>query len=876
MKWFRRRRRLDEDLSEELRSHLEMRAEVNTAAGMTPEQARAAARRQFGNPTLIHEETRRVHVNEYLETVAQDLRYAVRGFLRNPAFTLTAILALALGIGATTAVFSVVDRVLFRALPYADADRLVSFGIMAPLASSEFFFSGPYLEWRRADTPFAAMTSWSGMVDCDLSDRNPARLACAHVESTFLPTFGIHPLIGRNFTTFEDTPHGAKVALLSHGLWRSRFAGDPRVLGRIIHLDGEPVTVIGVLPRDFELPRLNQADILVPQRLAPPLTAGGPGHAIRTFARLKPGIRIRQAYAGLQPLFARFMTTVPPAFRKEVTLRLRSVRDLQTQDARLASWLLLGSVAAVLLIACANVANLVLARAAQRRREMAVRAVLGAGPRRLIRQTLTESLLLAVIGGAAGCGLAWLLLRVFLSIAPAGIIHLEQARLDQRVLLFTLATACASGLLFGLAPALESPRVETLAGWRAIGATRGAFRKALVVAQVCASLVLLTGAGLLMRSLWNLENAPLGLRGTSSIIEAHFVLGLENYRQPARQMAFFERLEARLDRLPGVTAAALSDSIPPSGPMRAMPYTAIQAERHPRYTKGVGGMIGWRFITPGYFAAMGVPILRGRGFTPQDRNAAENSVVISASLARRLFPQEDPIGRHVRFSGAPWYTVAGICGDVKSQGLAEPAGPEYYLVRRRGDDPVYRNQMPPTGWRGAYAIIRTPEDPAAAADTLRRTIAALDPTVPIEVRTMRERVGRLAERPRFDATLLGLFAAMGVLLAAIGLYGVIAFLVAQRTQEIGVRMALGATPPDIVKLMLSHVARWTLLGTLLGIAGSLASAHWLRAMLFGVTAYDPVAIASAVVLLLSVAMLAAWLPSRRAARVDPMRALRIE
>lgn len=876
MKWFRERRRIDEELAEEVRFHLDMRAGLNQDQGMTPEQARDHARRQFGNATLIAEDTRRMHVSEFMESLGEDLRYAARGFLRNPAFAITAIVVLAIGIGATTAVFSVVDRILFRDLPYPHADRLVSFGIMAPLDTSEFFFSGPYFEWRRAQTPFEAMTTWSSITDCDLTDSNPARLGCAPVESTFLPTFGIQPIIGHNFTDREDVQNGPKVALISYGLWRTRFGGDARVVGSVIHLNNVPTTVIGVLPADFEMPRLNHVDLLIPQRLNHPVP-GSPGHELRAFARLKPGISIPQAYAELQPLFAQFLPGVPAPFRKEVSLRIRSVHDLQIEGARLASWLLLGAVISVLLIACANVANLMLARSAHRRREMAVRTVLGAARARLVRQTLTESVLLSMVGAIAGCGLAWGLLRLFISIAPAGILRIEQAHLDLRVLLFALAASCVCGVLFGIAPALDRPRSETLTGWRTIGASRVLFRQTLVVLQVCASMILLTAATLLLRSLWNLEDVPLGLRGADNIVSASFVLGPAGYAQPARQIAFFEELESRLAQLPGVTASALTDSMPPSGRVRARPYTAMEAEGHPRFTEGVGGMITWRFITPGYFAAVGVPVVEGRGFTEQDRDTNQNTVVLSASLARRLFPGENAVGRHLRFgANEPWHTVVGIAGDVKNNGLQSPASPEYYLIRRHGKDPVYQNQMPPTGWRGATAVIRTSGNPAMAADVLRRTIAELEPTVPVDIRTMRDRVAQLATGPRFNATLLLIFAAIGVLLAAVGLYGVIAFLVAQRKQEIGVRMALGATPRDIAAMVMSHAARWTLLGTLLGIAGSLAAARLLRTMLFGIKSYDPMTIACTVLLLIGVAGLAAWLPSRRASRVDPMIALRVD
>lgn len=866
----------DAELSEELRCHVEMRTELNRQSGMTSEAAAASARRQFGNATWIHEETRLMHVNEFLETALQDIRYALRGFRRHPGFTLSAILALALGIGGASAVFSVVDRVLFRQLPYREPDRLVSVGMMTPLDNSEFMFSASYSDWQRTQSPFEQMGSFGGVVDCDLTEGSPASLGCAQVEWNLLPTLGIQPILGRSFTAGEDVPNGPKVALLSYGLWQARFAADPNIAGKAISLNGVPTTILGVLPAVFEFPRLNRADVLVPLRLNRALPPGSSGRDIRAFARLKPGVTAAQAQAALAPLFAQFLTSVPPPFRKQVSLRVRSVRDLQTEQSRLASWLLLAAVGALLLIACSNVANLMLARAARRRREIAVRAAIGASRARIFRQTLTESISLGLIGGVVGCGLAFAMLRAFTALAPGGILRLDQARLDVRALAFTFAVALISSVLFGIAPGMSVPRANSLTGGRSVGAAPGILRHVLVVLQIAISLVLLSGATLLMRTLWNLEAAPLGF-DQEHVIAASFVLGPARYADPKRQQEFFETLESRVANIPGVRAAAISDTVPPAGRVRSRPYTALQAEGHPRYTQDSGGMIAWRFVTPGYFAALGVPILHGRNFTEEDRDPERNAVVLSESLARRLFPGEDPVGRTVSFGqDEPWHQVVGIAADVKNAGVAEKSDPEYYLVRRHGKDPVYPVQMAPAGWRSATVVIRTILDGRAAANSLRGAVEALDSTVPVDVKSMRERVGKLAARPRFDAALLTLFAAMGLLLAAIGLYGVVAFLVAQRTQEIGLRMAMGATPADIAGMVLWGAARWTAAGAGLGIVGSLAAARTLKSMLYGVGTHDLPSLAAAAVLLVVVSLSAAWAPARRAASVDPLAALRVE
>ncbi len=807
-------------------------------------------------------------IRHHLDILTQDLRYAGRAFVRTPTFTLAAVFAIALGTGAGTAVFSVVDRILFRSLPYAQADRLVSLGFVAPIIPQEFMLGTDYLEWRAHQQPFALLTSSTGIDDCDLTTANPVRLECAQVEASFLPTLGIQPIAGRNFTRDEDRPNAPPVALLSYGLWQSRFAGDRNIVGKSIPLDGRSATILGVLPREFEMPTLEHVDVLVPQALdEAQQRRPNTGRVLQSIARLKPGVTPAQAAAALGPLFQESLEFVPGPFRKEVKLRVRPLRDRQIHDARLASWILLSAVLAVLLIACANVANLLLARAASRQRELAVRLALGASRGRLVRQTLTESLLLAATGGMAGCLLAAALLRIFVAIAPEGIPRLPQATIDLRVLLFTLAVSLTCGIAFGLAPALEHPRAEMLAGWRSVGARQYLFRHALVAAQIRASLVLLTGASLLLRSLWNLQNQPLGMR-TGSVLTATVTLGQQSYGEPAAQLAFFEELEARLHRIPGVTQMALTDSTPLSGSARSTIYSVIDVAGRPHSAEGTGGMVAWRAITPGYFAALGIPILRGRGFQEPDRDPRQNTVILGDALARRMIPAEDPLGKQIRPGrSGPWLTVIGVAGNVKNSALMEPDDPEFYVVRHHAPEPFGRT---------ATAILTGPLDPAALSRWVRGTVAALDPTLPLNIETLDQRVGKLAQRPRFNAWLLGMFAAMGLLLSAIGLYGVVSFLVAQRTREIGVRMALGATPGAVTRLVLGHAARWTLAGAALGLAGSWFAARLLETMLFHVSRRDPWMFAAAASTLWATAMLAAWLPSRRAARLDPIETLRQE
>lgn len=805
-----------------------------------------------------------------MNNLLQDLRFGIRMLVKNPGFTAVAVLTLALGIGSTTAVFSVADRILFRSLPYPDSERLASVGFVAPIEPNEFMLGTDYLEWRANQTPFEIFTSMQpGIADCDLTDQNPVRLSCARVESSFLPTFGVQPLLGRNFTRDEERPNAPRVAVISHGLWRSRFGGDPQAIGKTISLDGQSVNIVGVLASDFEFPTLAHVDMLLPLALDEARQhRPDTGQVLRSFARLKPGVTPEQARAALAPLFQESLKWVPAPFRKEVKVMVRSLRDRQVQDYRRASWILLAAVFAVLLIACANVAGLLLARGVSRERELAVRAALGAGRWRLFRQSLTESVLLGVAGGAAGCLVAYLLLYLCIALAPVGIPKLNQAALDLRALMFAVGVSILSGVVFGLVPSLVRPRPEALVSKPAAGIARHTVRQALVAIQVAMSLVLLAGASLLLRTLWNLQYQPLGLQA-EGVITANFSLGVQRYPQPAQQLAFYDDLETRVRRLPGVSAWALSDSLPPGGAMRSTVFAGITVEGHPRFAEGTGGMVGWRAVTPGYFGALRIPILRGRAFEEADRNPDQHAIVLSDSLARRLFPGENAVGRRLqRFREQPvWFTVVGVAADVKNGGLNLPADPEYYVVR---------GHAPEDATRRTSLIIRTSLNSNAVAGWLRPEIAAIDPTLPMTIETMTQRIGTLAARPRFNAALLSLFAALGLLLAAVGIYGVIAFLVTQRTQEIGIRMALGAARIDILGLIFRQGLGMILAGVGVGLVGAFTLTRFLSGQLFGVRPTDPVTFGLASLLLVGVTGLASYFPARRATKVDPMVALRYE
>jgi predicted permease len=805
---------------------------------------------------------------QQVEVFAQDLRYAARSLWHNRVFTAAALFAIALGVGSSTAVFSVVDRILFRSLPYPHDDRLVSFGIVAPIVPQEFMLGYDYVDWRERQIPFEALGSWSGVNDCDLMDSDPVRLRCASADSSLLPALGIEPFMGRNFTAEEDRPNGPGAALISHALWRNRFNGDPGILGRRLRLDGQSPAVVGVLPPRFELPALAAVDLLLPQALdVAAQRTRKIATLLYTVARLKPGVTIAQAHSALEPLFQESLQFVSPQLRKDVKLRIRSLRDRQVQEARLASWILLASVLAVALIACANVANLLLARGAARQRELAVRAVLGAGRGRLVRQTLTESALLGLAGGAAGCAVAFVLMRVFVAIAPAGIPRLHQAAMDLRVLAFTFALSLVCGMLFGAAPARQSVRAETLTGTRVSPAGGNLLRQGLVAAQICVSLVLLTGACSLLRSLWTLQNQPLGIQ-PANVLTASINLGRHSYSAAPRRLAFFEQLEERLRRISGVMDVAIADSLPPiESAARSVMYAAIDVEGRPRSEDTLGGRAASRLITPGYFPALGIPILRGRGFQEEDRDPNQNVVIVSDRMARRMFPGEDPLGKQIRPGRVgPWLTVVGVVGNVKNNGLADREDPEYYVPRKRSGPVSY----------DAAAIMRSPADPGRLATVVRAEIGALDPALPVSIEPLERRISQLAQRPRFNAVVLGIFAGMGLILAATGIGGVMSYLVVQRTREIGVRMALGSTPGAISRLILKRAVCWIAAGSLLGLIGSLFANRLLRSMMFRISPNDPWTFALALSILLVCALAAAWIPARRAARVDPMQALREE
>jgi len=864
------------EVDEELAFHLEQQTEANIAAGMTPVEARRQAVISFGGVEQAREECREERPGFWMETLVQDVRYSVRGFRRNPMFTLTIVVTLMLGIGATTAVFSVVDRILFRSLPYAHADRIVSVGLVHSVETQEFMLGYFYYDWQRNQKPFETLTSENAVTgECDLTERNPVQLSCSSVEGNFLPTLGVSPVLGRNFLPEEDEPNGPRVALISYGLWLNHYSLDRSILNKTIDIDGNPVRVIGILPKDFEMPRLQAADVLFPRTVDEATdrkSNGGLGGPRRAFARLKPGVSVEQAEAELQPLFQQALKQIPSDFRYDFHLKVRSLRDRQMQDVHLIAWVLLGAVFAVLLIACANVASLLMARGAMRQRELAVRSALGASRARLARQALTESLLLSLAGAITGGVLAEGLLRLFLAIAPASIPYLNKTQLDLRIICFTAVLSILCGAIFGLGPALQKPGGGALSGRSLKSFSHATVRQWLVVLQIATSMVLLAGAMLLLRSFRNLENQNLGMRADNTVT-ASIALGQHTYPTPASQLNFFQRLTTRLQFAPGITLVSVSDSLPPAAGRSSGRLDEIVVAGRSPSDAGITGVVASRRVSPEYFDALGIPIVQGEGFREEDMTASQHPIVLSKRLASLVFPNENPIGQRIRFdkvaASEPWSTVVGVAADVKNSGLTKEEVPEFYRLRR--------NLPSDWGWpRTSVIVVRSSLSADQTSRWIRSQVATLDPTLPVDIETLHMRVSKLADQPRFQTLLVGFFALIGLVLAVIGLYGVISFLVTHQTQEIGVRMALGASRGDILWLVMGRSLRLIAGGAIAGLIAALAASRVLSSLLFSVGPRDPFSYGFVVALLVCVGLVASLIPARSATRVDPAVALRSE
>lgn len=871
---FRKRR---SEFDEEIEFHLEQAITIRIAAGMDPAEARRQALIEFGGIEPTREQCERQRPGWWIGTVVQDVHYAFRGFGRNPLFTISVLITLALGIGATTAVFSVVDRILFRPLPYADPNRIVSLGFVHSLERQEFVMGRFYVEWQKDQTPFSALAAQStGVHNCDLIENDPAQLNCISFQASFLPLFGISPALGRNFLPEEDRPNGPPVVMISYGLWKGHYSSDPHILDRMINVDGNPARVVGVLPKDFQFPTLEAADIVSPFALDPAIQQkanGGFGYPERVFARLRPGVSVTQAYAQMLPLFNNDLKLFPPSAKSETHLSIRTLRDREMQDMRPVAWVLFGFVLAVLLIACANVAGLMMARGAGRQRELAVRAAIGASRGRLIRQALTEALVLSLAGGLAGLSTAQALVMVFVHLAPAGIPFISKAHLDLRIAVFAALVSCLCGVLFGLATALQKPGLAALNAKTHMSRSHALLRRSMVTAQIAVSLILLSGAALLLRSFTKIEEQNLGIR-TGGVLTVRVALPSWRYNTDQKIMDFYLRLESSLQRLPGTRAVGISDSIPPGGWQADFRFADVHVQGKPPIPPGTGGSVVGRSVTPDYFRALNIPIVRGRNFAEEDRTGVEREVILSRLMAERLFPGEEPIGKRLLpgahlSSGAP-AIVVGVADDVKNNGLTESSDPEMYTLRRSVPNSI--------DWGGSHKLVVLDSTllPATIEPWIRSEVSSIDRTIPVDMEPLNQSINRLADRPRFETTLLGFFALTGLVLAIVGLYGLIAFMTTQRTHEIGVRMALGATRANILRLIANDGLRMVLVGSVVGLGTALVVSRMLRTLLFQVSIYDPLTYIAVPLFLLLVALAAILIPARAGTRVEPAITLRAE
>jgi predicted permease len=720
----------------------------------------------------------------------------------------------------------------------------------APISPDEFLLEADFGYLREHASVFEAVSAMSRTNDCDLNETQPLRLACTRVMWDLLPLLGVQPLIGRHFTPEEDQRNGPRAAMLSYGFWQSRYGGDRGVLGRMIRIDGADVPIVGVLPPSFEQPNLARADVLLTWQLR--IAPGVQGSILTVFGRLKPGVTPAQARAAIEPLYGEMRKNIPAGFAKEVTFHLTPLRERQMRDHRQASVALLWAVGALLLIACANVANLLLARATSRAREFAARRALGASSWRLVRQTLTESTLLSILGGACGVALALAMVRIVGALAPEGIARLRDASVDARVLGFAVVLSLLTGLIAGAAPALRVRGIQELTARSATAGHR--LTHALLALQIGFSVVLLSGAALLMTSLANLQSVRLGI-ATDRILAVRVYATKPNIPELA-----FERLRG----LPGVADAALSDTVPLYGGSGAMIYSAIRVEGRPLDPKRqTGGMTVHRTVTPGYFRVFRIPIREGRSFIETDTDEA---VILDERLAGKMFPGESAVGKRIQPSlEGPWRTVVGVAAAVKNAGPAQNDDPEYYYGWPRGK-----------GRARGYILLRTEAEPAALASLIREEASRVDPTLPVTITTMEENVQRHIARPRFLTAVLSIFAALGVLLAAAGQFALMSYAVTQRTAEIGIRMALGALAPDVVRLVTWRALLWSAAGATAGLIAAFRAGRYVQPLLFGVRAGDWITSVVVLLLLMAVSAAAALPPALRAVHVDPATALRHE
>jgi putative ABC transport system permease protein len=805
-----------------------------------------------------------------LGTFIQDLRYGLRTLLKTPGFAVIAVATLALGIGANTAIFSVVNGILLKPLPYSDPDRLVQIREYHVPKHPDFAVSpGNFLEWQAQSTAFTQLAAYRTGFYTLLGSGEPERLVAGRVSAGLFTMLGVEPAIGRDFLADEDQPGHGNVVILSNRLWQRVFNGDPNILGASMNLSGNTFTVVGVMPRDFRFDT-DESDLWAPIAFDQEERQLRGAHYINAIAQLKPGVSLDRAQAEMSAIASRLEQQYSDS-NGGWGARVHTLLDYKVRRVKATLWVLLGAVGFVLLIACANVANLLLSRAATRRREMATRAALGAGRWRIARQLMTESILLAVLGGAAGLALAAWGVEALRAIAPENLPRVRDVGIDNRALLFTAAATLLTGLIFGLAPALHASRInlaETLkdSGRAGEGAGRQRLRGLLIVTEVALALILLVGGGLLLKSLWQLSQVDPGFDYHNGLVTTVH-LPQKKYGNDQLQVVFFENLLRELSTLPGVQSAAGSNVLPIIDEFKL----GFDIEGQPSAEDAQKPSTDYAAVTPGYFKTMGITVLRGREFTSEDNANSRRVAIINETMARQYFPGEDPIGKRINLTNGPdrYREIVGIVRDVKQQGPDAPAKPHSY-------EPFAQEPS-----RYCNIVLRCSIDPALVAPGVRAQVLKVDSEQPVgRFRTLEEILAGSVAQQRFSTLLLCIFASVALLLSVIGLYGVMAYSVAQRTHEIGLRMALGAGRRDVLRMVVTRGMSLTFLGVALGLAGAFLLTRLLSdiltELLFGVPPADPTTFAVIPAILALVALAACLLPAIRAARTDPMVALRCE
>jgi putative ABC transport system permease protein len=864
------RQRDDRELDDELRSYIDQLAEDKIRQGMKPEEARRAARIELGGVEQVKENVREVRLGAWFDSFLQDLRYGARMLRKNPGFTAVAVLTLALGIGANTAMFSVINAVLLRSLPFTNPQQLLVLQELSPSVGLHSPSYPDFLDWRKQSKTMPQMAA--------LNDRSfnlsgvaqPENINGYAVSPNCLALLGVRPILGRDFLPSEETPGTAPVAILSYALWESHFGADPNVIGKNLTLDGRSFAIIGVLPPNIRF--LDKTDLLAPIGVwAGEMMNRGDRGDMAGIARLAPNATLAQARAEMDTIAANLRKEYP--VNAGISVSVTPLRDQLAGDTRPAILVLFGAVVFVLLIACVNVANLFLARGAARAREIAVRQACGASRQRLVRQMLTESFVLAGFGGGLGIAAGALGIEGLRHLIPANILQGAVITMDRSVLLFSAAMVVLVAVAFGLAPAWQAsqPRVhETLKeGGRSStsGAQQNRLRSALVIVETALALVLLVGAGLMMKSMYRLLQVNPGFR-PERVLTLEIDLRTAQYSKDEATLNFWRQVLDRVRVLPGVEAAALGTLVPLTGDHNR---TDITIEGMPTPEPGKFPHPDYHSVSAGYLDALTIPLLRGRNFTAADTKTAPPVALINYTMAHRFWPNGDAIGKRLRFGHPewkddfPWITVVGVVGDTKLYGLSNPSRLELYLPYEQSPTTVMS------------LVLRSAIDPASLTSAVRGAVLAIDKDQPVaDVNTMTQLVDKSVATPRITLVLLGLFSALALVLAAIGTYGVNAYSVQQRTHELGIRLALGAQRGDVLRLVLTHGMKLAGLGIAIGIAAAFGLTRLMASLLFGTGASDPIAFSAASIVLLLVAVAACCVPARRAMRVDPMVALRYE